>query len=49
MNAELLLDLARHQAWADAAHWKALRENGALSLCGLQNYVASSLQGPLNQ
>ncbi|MGO9257217.1 MAG: DinB family protein [Bryobacteraceae bacterium] len=31
MDAELLLDLARHQAWADAAHWKALRENGALS------------------
>jgi len=30
MNAELLLDLARHQAWADAAHWKALRENTAL-------------------
>lgn len=30
MNAELLLDLARHQAWADAAHWKALRENAAL-------------------
>jgi len=30
MNAETLLDLARHQAWADAAHWKALRENAAL-------------------
>jgi uncharacterized damage-inducible protein DinB len=30
MDAELLLDLARHQAWADAAHWKALRENAAL-------------------
>lgn len=30
MNAELLLDLARHQAWADAAHWGALRENPAL-------------------
>lgn len=30
MNAELLLELARHQAWADAAHWKALRENAAL-------------------
>jgi uncharacterized damage-inducible protein DinB len=27
MNAEGLLDLARHQAWADATHWKALREN----------------------
>ncbi len=22
MNAELLVDLAHHQAWADAAHWK---------------------------
>jgi uncharacterized damage-inducible protein DinB len=31
MNAELLLDLARHQAWADGEHWKALRENAALS------------------
>jgi uncharacterized damage-inducible protein DinB len=30
MNTELLLDLSRHQAWADAAHWKALRENTAL-------------------
>ena len=30
MNAELLLDMARHQAWADAAHWKAMRENPAL-------------------
>ncbi|SPE42751.1 conserved hypothetical protein [Candidatus Sulfopaludibacter sp. SbA3] len=30
MNTELLLELARHQAWADAAHWKALRENAAL-------------------
>jgi uncharacterized damage-inducible protein DinB len=30
MNRELLLDLARHQAWADAAHWKALRENAAM-------------------
>jgi hypothetical protein len=30
MHSELLLELARHQAWADAAHWKALRENAAL-------------------
>lgn len=30
MHSELLLELARHQAWADAAHWKALRENVAL-------------------
>jgi len=30
MNAETLTDLARHQAWADAAHWKAFRENAAL-------------------
>ncbi len=30
MNAETLLDMARHQAWADAAHWKLLRENTAL-------------------
>ena len=30
MNAEVLLDLARHQAWADAAHWKILRENAGL-------------------
>jgi uncharacterized damage-inducible protein DinB len=27
MNKDVLLDLARHQAWADAAHWKTLREN----------------------
>jgi uncharacterized damage-inducible protein DinB len=31
MNIETLRDLARHQAWADGAHWKALRENAALS------------------
>ena len=30
MNAEILLEMARHQAWADAAHWKTLRENAAL-------------------
>jgi uncharacterized damage-inducible protein DinB len=24
------LEMARHQAWADAAHWKTLRENPAL-------------------
>ena len=30
MNRELLQDMARHQAWADAAHWKALHENAAL-------------------
>jgi hypothetical protein len=30
ISAEILLDLARHQAWADTAHWKALHENGAL-------------------
>ncbi|HXB70205.1 MAG TPA: DinB family protein [Candidatus Acidoferrales bacterium] len=30
MNPEMLLDLARHQAWADMAHWKAIRENAAL-------------------
>jgi uncharacterized damage-inducible protein DinB len=30
MDAEMLLELARHQAWADAAHWKSFRENAAL-------------------
>ena len=30
MNAEVLLELARHQVWADAAHWNTLRENTAL-------------------
>ena len=30
LDAQLLLELARHQAWADAAHWNALRENPAL-------------------
>jgi uncharacterized damage-inducible protein DinB len=30
MHREMLLDLARHQAWADTTHWKALRENAAL-------------------
>ncbi len=29
-NAELLQDLARHQTWADGAHWKALHENSQL-------------------
>jgi len=31
MNPEMLRDLARHQAWADMAHSKALRENTALA------------------
>lgn len=30
ITAELLQDLARHQAWADTAHWKALHESSAL-------------------
>jgi len=30
INAELLQDLAQHQAWADTAHWKALHENSTL-------------------
>ena len=30
INTELLRDLARHQAWADTAHWKALHENSTL-------------------
>jgi len=30
MDAEILKDLARHQMWADAEHWKALRANEAL-------------------
>ena len=30
MNAELLRDMARHQAWADGIHWKALEEHPAL-------------------
>src|ERR1035438_4792475 len=30
MDVELLIDLARHQAWADAEHWKAVRGNAAL-------------------
>src|ERR1017187_3699200 len=30
MDVELLKDLARYQAWADAEHWKALHANAAL-------------------
>ena len=30
IKVELLQDLARHQAWADTAHWKALHDNSAL-------------------
>jgi len=30
MDVELLKDLAGHQAWADAEHWKALRGNATL-------------------
>jgi uncharacterized damage-inducible protein DinB len=30
MDAELLKDLARHQAWADSQHWKTLHANAAL-------------------
>lgn len=30
MDVQLLQDLARHQAWADKAHWKTFRENSAL-------------------
>ncbi len=30
MGPTTIGDLARHQAWADAAHWKALHENSTL-------------------
>ena len=30
ITAELLDDMARHQAWADSEHWKALHGNHAL-------------------
>jgi uncharacterized damage-inducible protein DinB len=30
MDAESLKDLARHQAWADAQHWKTLHANATL-------------------
>jgi uncharacterized damage-inducible protein DinB len=30
MDAELLKDLARYQAWADGEHWKAIDENAKL-------------------
>jgi len=30
MDVELLKDLARHQAWADAQHWKILHGNATL-------------------
>jgi uncharacterized damage-inducible protein DinB len=30
MNAEVLQEMARHQAWADAAQWKLIRENRTL-------------------
>ena len=29
MQAELLIDLARHQQWADREHWRVLREHAA--------------------
>jgi len=30
MDRQTLTDMAKHQAWADAAHWKALRANPVL-------------------
>jgi uncharacterized damage-inducible protein DinB len=30
INVDLLLELARYQAWADREHWKALHQNSAL-------------------
>jgi uncharacterized damage-inducible protein DinB len=30
MNAELLKDMARHQAWADNEYWKVFHEHSAL-------------------
>jgi len=30
MNAEMLKEMAKHQAWADQEHWKALHQNPAL-------------------
>ncbi len=30
MDVDILKDLARHQQWADAEHWKTIRANGAL-------------------
>jgi uncharacterized damage-inducible protein DinB len=31
MDAELLQEMARHQAWADEAHWKMILENTTLA------------------
>lgn len=31
MDLEILKDLARHQRWADAEHWKAIHQNPSLS------------------
>jgi uncharacterized damage-inducible protein DinB len=30
IDVGMLLEMARHQVWADAQHWEALRKNGAL-------------------
>lgn len=30
VSTELLVDMARHQDWADSAHWKVLHENAEL-------------------
>jgi uncharacterized damage-inducible protein DinB len=47
-NAELLQDLARHQAWADEAHWKAFHENSKLledsEIQKRLNHMVSSLR-----
>jgi uncharacterized damage-inducible protein DinB len=48
INAELLQDLARYQAWADTAHWKALHENSTLledlEICKRLNHMVMALR-----
>jgi uncharacterized damage-inducible protein DinB len=48
IDSAMLQELAQHQAWADAAHWKALRENDALMEdAGIQqrlNHMISALR-----
>ncbi|HTP30913.1 MAG TPA: DinB family protein [Candidatus Acidoferrales bacterium] len=48
MQAELLIDLARHQRWADREHWRVLREHAAAlddgEICKRLNHMVSACQ-----
>ena len=45
MDSALLIDMARHQSWADAEHWKVLRANPQLlEDAGIRKHLSHMMQ-----